>query len=176
MSVSDRNDKSHGFRIYNDRWGPLSKSTGQPLAGAHNRSAASATENKQMEIALLQKLHAKTQVIGFLVYSGEIKGIRFFDPVKRKFFDIAPWHLNQFNMSKLKLMGIRQIELLRNEAGESRGTVVVEFLTKHEVAGYFRANRMISEQLAAALSGILNYMPEEEYQNLLKSFANQGSE
>lgn len=171
--MNDRfNKKKQGFRMYDDRWSSKSKPSELYAKEASKRTAV-VDDDKLMEIALLQKLHANTKVVGFLVYNGEIKGLRFFDPVKHKFIDIAPWHLNQFNMSKLKLMEIRQIELLRHEAGESDGTVVVEFLTKHEAAGYFRANRMISDQLAAALSGIIHYMPEEEYQQLIRSFTNK---
>ena len=129
-----------------------------------------------MEIALLQKLHAQTKIIGFLVYQNEIKGIRFYDPRKRKFIDIAPWQLNRFALSKLKLMGLRTIDLIRHEGGKSEGTVIVEFISSHEAAGYFRANRMVSNDLAEALSGIVNYMEEEEYQVLLKELSNRSNE
>jgi len=123
--------------------------------------------NNGMELALLQKIHAQTMIVGFLIYKGETKGIRFFDPTKGKFLDVAPWHLNSFAMSKLKLMGVRNIELLRHESGEAQGTVLIEYLTKHELAGYYRANRMIPNDLAQALSAISRYMDESEYQQLI---------
>lgn len=166
--------KGHGFRIYKDYDRPLSKSSSSARTELYSDSKT-LIENKQMEVALLRKLHNKTKVVGFLKYKGEIKGIRFYDPTNRKFIDIAPWHLSQFNMSKLKLMEVREIELIRHEAGESEGTIVIEFLTKHELMGHFKANRMITDQLAQALSGILNYMPEEEYQNVLKNFQTERS-
>lgn len=120
-----------------------------------------------MEQALLQKIHAQTIIVGFLRYKGETKGIRFFDPTKGKFIDVAPWHLNSFAMSKLQLMGVRHIELLRHEAGEAKGTVLIEYLTSHEIAGYYRANRMIPNDLAQALSSITRYMDELAYQQLI---------
>lgn len=122
---------------------------------------------KQMEIALIKKLQEKTLIVGFLKYRGEIKGIRFYDPTKSKFIDVAPWHLSSFQLSKLKLMGIRTLELIRYEAGESAGTVLVEYVTRLEAEGYFRANRMISNDLAEALSTIMNVMEEADYQQLI---------
>lgn len=158
------NNRQQGFRIYNDTRTPSSSSANQaPLRNLQGEQRA----QKQMEIALIKKLHANTQIVGFLDYRGEIKGIRFYDPTKNRFMDVAPWHLSSFAMSKLKLMGVRHIELLRHEAGESAGTVVIEYLTKHEVAGLYRANRMIPNDLAEALSTVMNVMEDAEYNQLM---------
>ncbi|MCR8658979.1 hypothetical protein [Paenibacillus endoradicis] len=126
-----------------------------------------------MELALLQKIHAQTMIVGLLRYKGETKGIRFFDPTKGKFIDVAPWHLNSFAMSKLQLMGVRHIELLRHEAGEALGTVLIEYLTHHELAGYYRANRMIPNDLAQALSSITRYMDDLAYQQLISQIVEE---
>jgi len=166
--MNNRNQYQQGFRIYNDSSRTSSVSS-KPNNSVNAQSSSQG--DKQMEIALLQKLHAQTKIVGFLVYQNEIKGIRFYDPLKRKFIDIAPWQLNRFALSKLKLMGLRTIELVRYEGGKSEGTLLVEFISKHEAAGYFRANRMVSNDLAEALSGIVNYMSEEEYQALIKDFS-----
>lgn len=163
--MNSRKQHQQGFRIYNDDSSIRSSTSSNPQAPMN--AQFSSPGDKQMEIALLQKLHAKTKIVGFLTYQSEIKGIRFYDPLKRKFIDIAPWQLNRFALSKLKIMGLRTIDLVRHEAGQSEGTVLVEFISKHEAAGYFRANRMVSNDLAEALSGVTNYMAEEEYQMLL---------
>jgi len=171
--MNSRNQYQQGFRIYNDSSKTASMSS-KPLSSVNEQSLNQG--DKQMEIALLQKLHAQTKIVGFLVYQNEIKGIRFYDPRKRRFIDIAPWQLNRFALSKLKLMGLRTIDLVRHEGGKSEGTVLVEFISNHEVAGYFRANRMVSNDLAEALNGIVNYMDEEEYQALLKDLSNRSND
>jgi len=165
--MNNRNQYQQGFRIYKDSDHRTTMSS-KPISSVQAQSPSHG--DKQMEIALLHKLHAKTKIVGFLVYQSDIKGIRFYDPTKRKFIDVAPWQLNKFALSKLKLMGIRTIDLVRHEGGQSEGTVVVEFISKQEAAGHFRANRMVSNDLAEALSGIMNYMSEDEYQALLKEF------
>jgi len=170
--MNNSNNKQHGFRIYKDDRGSLPKTYERNVAGSAAGASNLGQDDRNMEVAFLKKLHAQTKIVGFLVYHSDIKGIRFFDPLKRKFIDIAPWQLNRFALSKLQLMGIRQIDLVRHEAGESKGTVVVEFLSKYEAAGYYRANRMVSSDLAEALSGITNYMLEDEYQALLKEVQN----
>lgn len=164
--MNDRygNNKQYGFRIYEDLRPSSSASSQNKVRGSQTLDNHG---QKQMEIALLQKLHAQTLIVGFLQYKGEIKGIRFFEPAKGKFIDVAPWHLSSFSMSKLKLMGVRNIELYRHEAGEAQGTVLIEYLTKHELAGYYRANRMIPNDLAQALSTITNYMDDTAYQQLM---------
>ncbi|HIW33100.1 MAG TPA: hypothetical protein IAA29_09970 [Candidatus Paenibacillus intestinavium] len=151
----------------NNRDGNKMNASTTPNGIKQHANSLSYYRQNEMEQALLQRIHAQTIIVGFLLYKGEIKGIRFFEPTKGKFIDVAPWHLNSFAMSKLKLMGVRNIELLRHEAGEARGTVLIEYLTKHEIAGYYRANRMIPNDLAEALSTIVNYMDDVAYQQLI---------
>lgn len=169
--MNDKN-KSSGFRIYNDREKGYAARVSKPMAERQFPNEGLIQQQKQMEITLLQKLHANTVVVGLLMYKSDLKGVRFYDPDNRRFIDIAPWHLSRFNISKLKLIGARELELIRHEVGNSAGTLVVEFLTKHEVRGHFKANRMVSDNLANALSGIMNYMSDEEYNIVLASFAN----
>lgn len=126
--------------------------------------------NADMERALLLKSYQGTAIVGMLVYKGEIKGIRFYDAVRNQFMDIAPWHLNSFSLSKLKLMGIRQLELFRHEHGDSSKTLLIEFLTKYEIEGQYRPLRMISNQVVEALSKIEQYIPDQEFEQLTSKF------
>jgi len=172
VGMSDIKNKGQGFRIYNERERGFSSKSYKSMAEKSSPAENLSQHQQSMEINLLQKLHANTVVAGMLMYKDELKGVRFYDPNNRRFIDIAPWHLSRFNVSKLKLIGVRELELIRHEVGNSSGTLVVEFLTKHEVGGLFKANRMVSENLAIALSGIMNYMSDDEYNVVIASFAN----
>jgi len=133
-------------------------------------SSQHSTWNSDMEKALLLKTYQDTAIIGFLSYKGEIKGIRFYDARRRQFIDIAPWHLNSFSLSKLKLMGIRHLELFRHEHGDTTNTLIIEFLTKEEMQGRYRPIRMISNQVVEVLSTIERYMPDEEFELLKQKY------
>ena len=126
--------------------------------------------DQNIHVAMLQKLHEHTKIFGLLVYKGELKGIRYFDSANHIFIDIAPWQLKYFNISAMRVIGVRELELSRVEAGPSSGTLVIEYLTQHEMKGIYRPNRMTSNDLAMALSYVKHYVNDAEYELLLQKF------
>lgn len=151
--------KSGGFRIYNDTTNnTFSKDT------SGNRQNI---QDPDLQIAMLQKLHAETKIFALLVFKGEIKGIRYFDAANWKFIDIAPWQINFFNISGMRLSGVRELELLKVDNGSHNHTLVIEYMTEHEIKKYYKPNRMTSNELAKALSYTMNYLDDNAYSALL---------
>jgi len=149
-----------GFRIYKD-----ASNNSQPN---NVMSAQGNLQDPNLQIAMLQKLHNQTKIFALLVYKGEIKGIRYFDFAKRNFIDIAPWQIQFFNISGMQINGVRELELYKVDNDKHNRTLVIEFLTQHEINNLYRPNRMTSNDLAKALSYIMAYVNDVEYENLIQ--------
>lgn len=154
--------KDGGFRMYNGE-------SNQPLP-KDVINAQGLGQDADLEVAMIQKLHKQTKIFGLLVYKGELKGIRFYDFSKKQFIDIAPWQLQYFNISGIKVAGVRELELYKVDNEKHNQTLIIQYLTQHEIAEYYRPNRMTSNDLAKALSYTMESVNEAEYEAIISQY------